>query len=616
MPAAATVLLITLLGAWWIFGRGRFIATAWDALWAGVFTANWSFAIAGTDYFAAGLPVSPLQHFWSLSVEEQFYLVWPWLLIAGFICSARLAPGSAKAQKRWIVAIVGVVVMVSFAASLIETRVSPTWAYFSTYSRAWELGIGALVALAWGAGIVLHRVARAVLLYSGLAGLVASFLVLAPDSSFPAPGALLPTLSTAAVIVAGSNAGTPSARVLTNPVAQYLGKISYSLYLWHFPLIVFAQVFPGANVLRTVLVAIASLGFAVLSFHFVEEPLRRLDLGKTVNRLRKSGRFGEKRASAALAIGLLLCLNVVLYQASSSHLAARSIPVAQQASEPTTATDTASESSDEQVAESAASILREELSEALKADSWESVEPSVDEVLANAEATFTEPEIAECVAHEPYSVEKCTWGNQQGSRTVVLAGNSHSVGMAAPLRAIFEKRPEWRFVVASKTGCPFVDPGGSDADVAVASECADRSSTVVDIANEYSADLLVLVGVDPGAEKKLAELSSATQTVVITPPPYDIDIRECYSGLTGPSACVSTPHEFFGDVERQVSSRAGARLISSESWFCVRGKCPPLAGSLLTKHDNIHVTGSFAARLQPVIEESLIAKGVLDVVGE
>lgn len=296
LPASALVVVVTVVASyhWLGFLTGNDVAEA--AKWTAVFAANIHFGLVGTDYFGAVTPPSPLLHMWSLGVEEQFYVVWPGL----FLLLVMLVRGSR--HRHVLAASLLLVCAASLAWSVTQTATSPTWAYFSPLTRAWELGVGALVAVvAPGIARQRHRWLVEALAAVGLIGIVASGLLL--DESVPYPGwaVVWPVISTALVIAAGcANQHTLTGRVLSVQPMQWVGARSYSLYLWHWPFLTVGAQYAIVDltlVERGGLVAAAVVASA-LTYRLVENPLRRAP-------------FLVKRTGLSLAVGAALIISTI-----------------------------------------------------------------------------------------------------------------------------------------------------------------------------------------------------------------------------------------------------------------------------------------------------------------
>ncbi len=292
-PAAVVVLAFTVAVAWFLFNRPRFQETVTDAVSSLLLVVNWRFAAEGTDYFHAGDAVSPLQHFWSLSVEEQFYLVWPGVVLllvlvalrgrgsrAGAAAEGGAEPGAVLPRLRRVRLLVGgvlvLIVGASFALAMLQTDSSPILAYYSTLTRGWELGVGALLAVAAPVLARMPAALRVLLGWLGFGGVLLSFFVISDAEPFPAPWAALPVVATALVIAAGVGGPQRHLFPLVNPVSRFFGDISYSLYLWHFPVLVFAVVLlPEGNPATVPIILGLGLALAIVSYYLVEQPLHR-----------------------------------------------------------------------------------------------------------------------------------------------------------------------------------------------------------------------------------------------------------------------------------------------------------------------------------------------------
>jgi peptidoglycan/LPS O-acetylase OafA/YrhL len=224
MPASTLVLVVTVAVSYFLFNAGRFTATALDALSALFFAGNWRFAATGTDYFQSTAAPSPVQHFWSIAVEEQFYFVWPWLMLLIFALVGRRALGDHRRSHLFAGGVMLLLTVGSFAWAMYESVNAPTLAYFSTFSRTWELGVGALLAV-FGMNLLrINDAIRPFLAWAGLAGILVSLFVINGELTFPAPWAALPVISTALVIAAGTGGERRGLAVLRNPVMAHLGK--------------------------------------------------------------------------------------------------------------------------------------------------------------------------------------------------------------------------------------------------------------------------------------------------------------------------------------------------------------------------------------------------------
>ena len=265
-PAMLSTVALSLLAGWVWMTPDRLVSLAQSAMASILSLANVYF-YAEAGYWEAASWTKPLLHMWSLAVEEQFYLVWPFIALA----LARLR------GRQGVLIGLGVIGVISLGVTIMATGLDQSAAFYLSPFRIYEFVIGAACVcfdrMSWSTQLR-HQIARQALFWGGLAGIALSVVLFHDRMAFPGALALVPTLATAAVILA--RAPAPFSPVLANPVARYLGLISYSLYLVHWPVLVFTQMALGPLTVMTTGLALGlSLALAALQYHLVETPLRR-----------------------------------------------------------------------------------------------------------------------------------------------------------------------------------------------------------------------------------------------------------------------------------------------------------------------------------------------------
>ncbi len=590
LPAGLLVLAVVLIASRLLLPTSAWAEVARHSLASALSVENWVLAGDAVDYLAADNAPTPLQHYWSLSVEEQFYLGWPLLLLVAVLLGRRTG-------RRWpLVATMGVVVVGSLVYALVVTSSDPASAYFVTPARVWQLGAGGLLALlaVRGAGPGLPRVP-----WLGLALIVLGFLVIEPGTPYPGTAALLPTLGTCLVLV-GGRTGPRSVDALADVVpVQRLGDISYSLYLWHWPLIVLApyavdRELTGWENLPLLLVALVLSG---LTYVYVENPARRGRLLRTAPRSLLVG---------AVAIAVVAGGTVVLDRTATDRVRAAAAASAERAAEPGSCFG----------------------AEALKdgcADPFAAVDPAVGLAAAEDEPSPLRPPACTNSTGN-FSERTCTYGSPAADRTLVLWGDSHAAAWADAFD-LAGRELGWKVVLVSRQACPasLVSPPGTQYHAVGEGQragCAQRNAWVVRTWLPR-ADAVVLAGYttvydfagsDPAAgfvaaaravRKAGAGLLWLADLPLTGTATERRDIPECLERdgqCTNPVGRALATSAVLDAVRAAVPDLA---VLDARSRFCDQARCYGAVGGVAVYFDASHLTRSYARSLGPWLTEQL-----------
>lgn len=271
LPAAGLVLVVTVLASYHWLGFVRGAEVADDARWCAVFLGNFHFLAIGTNYFSSQLPPSPLQNYWSLGVEEQFYLVYP----LGLALSLLVIPKVTVRHK--VMIFTGAVIAGSLWWSIYQTSADPYSAYLSSLTRAWELALGGFITAGTQYWLRIRRYVGAFLTWLGIGGILFAAVHYTSSTAYPGWAAVVPVVSAGLVIVGGMSAGRWGAELLLGTVVfRWVGKLSYSLYLWSWPVLTIAEqeTTKSLTLGQRALTIPASLALAAVTYVLIENPIR------------------------------------------------------------------------------------------------------------------------------------------------------------------------------------------------------------------------------------------------------------------------------------------------------------------------------------------------------
>jgi peptidoglycan/LPS O-acetylase OafA/YrhL len=611
LPAAALTLVVTDIAAYYLLNFVRARQAVWDSIWASVFAANIDFARRGTDYFSQGQPPSPIQHYWSLAVEEQFYLVWPALLslvLFGALFSHRSRrPGQTqaitrRALRRLLIVIV-VAAISSLAWSIHSTKLHPAATYFSTFARAWELALGAALAIA---ASNLRRVPAALgvaLGWLGLTGIVFAAVLYSDSTQFPGYAAVLPTVGAALVIGAGIREQQPrfgAGRILALAPLRYVGDRSYAFYLWHWPVLIIAVQYAGheLSVGVKLLLLLGAFILSILSYGLFENPIRRMRWRAPAGALLWPASAAVVLAVAAVTLGSIDDKTGRLEAASAAVR-----PV--QLEDPTTAASLARASNALPAVVAAVKAAQR------GAPIPSPLAPPVSQLL-NDVYYFPQG----CVPNEGQtSSEICRLGDTTSQKTLVVIGDSH-MQMWMPTILRMAQQDGWVVLPIVKSSCT---PGSwirypkkpeCNAWYRWATKEAEAlKPNVTLVAGDWGPDTPVATAVKVIGALTTAMKKFSTSVIVLgDPPPQKRQPVDC---LLAPNATMKTCSskvtklQLSGDI--QIAAGAKKRhvgFMSSRGWFCARTSaarleflCPLVVNRTITHRDKDHISQTYGLEL-------------------
>lgn len=567
MPALLLMIGVTGVLGWLLLPAVEQSTQAVAATAAALWLSNVHFAFQGMDYFSPGSERNLFLHTWSLGVEEQFYIIWPLLFILTLCLWQR-----AESKPRLIALnrTLWLALAASFALGLYWAYTTPTLAFYMMPSRAWQFSLGALVFMHFGAPAFQPREAPRKKTYSswpagwtGLGMIAAATLLLDKSTPYPGLWALLPSIGTALILLPARHA-SPNAvhRWLALPPMQAIGRISYSWYLWHWPVLLLgAAVVDIYSAWNRAALVLLSLSIAAASWRYFEAPLRR-----------QRQLVAKPRMAIFVSLGLMI---------ASGSLALRW----------GTSADTRSQSPEH---------LR---FQAARTDAPEIYAMGCDDWYQSAE------------------VRICSFGNKTAPRTAVAMGDSIGLQWFPAYAKVFAP-PDWRLLVITKSACPMVDiPIFYPRIGRMYTECAEWRDSALEEVVTISPDILVLGSThtydytpaqwEQGTRQVLQRVADSTELILVmrSTPTLSFDGPSCleprsnlHERLNTGNACIGPAYSTRGQnvlvaLEKAIVPFQNARLLDLTKEVCPEGVCNAQVDGDAVFRDTQHLTSSFAESL-------------------
>jgi peptidoglycan/LPS O-acetylase OafA/YrhL len=600
VPPALVVLVATAALTWWLMPRGTWIQTGRELIASATYWVNWELISGQLAYGAAGPQTSPLQHFWSMSVQGQFFLAWPLvvLVVAGLARVARLS-------ARWtLFAGTATATVASFLFALELHELDQPVAYFHSWARFWELGAGGLLALLLPSVRLPHRL-RPLLAWGGLGLVVACGFVLDGGAEFPGPWTLWPVLGTFLVLLgSGGRATWGPRRLLELRPLRFVADVSYALYLWHWPLLIAYLHATGLERIRwfdAVGIMAASTALAWLTGKLVADPAQRFRVA-----------FGGVRSLVASGVAVALV--------AGGAVAVVTALERQEAAQLAEATQAADDAVGQQ-----SGPLKYPGALALGKNYGDPV-PKLPVVPAPFVAEEDRPAVDDdgCIQgngeSDPDTVEPllCTLSDPADPRqTVVLVGDSHSIQWAPAMERV-GRSEGWRVLLLAKRGCRLALELGEPQENET---CLAWNRNAMALLKQMRPDAVMLVGsrtstVGPGdhtsppevaAWRELADVGIRTVTVRDSPR-FEFRVPECVEEHPGGKECFRLRADALSPVSPPLTAQgvpASAAHVDMTPWICGEVRCNAIVGNVLVYRDDDHLSGTYASTLADPLRDQL-----------
>ena len=547
LPTSFFVLTITAIASWLLIPATMRASLGRDVIAASLYVSNYLFAWWQADYQNLDATPSPVIHYWSLAVEEQFYVVWPLLILLFFTFAKRLN------NKIILTYLVAAITISSFIFSIYQTEASPIWAFYSLPTRAWELGLGALL-------VLLPPIkAKKFVGLIGFLLIILSAFIFNESTAFPGLNAALPVLGTV-LLIATINSWPPFLNDVANSrLFQWLGEISYPLYLWHWPLLVLPSTYFARplEIYERLIAIAATILFADLTHRFIEEPYRNKKLLPSLV---------YKRVAYVTSLSVFMGALIMFSNSDKIDVSGinGAVSLAQIKARPLVYDD-------------------------------------------GCHANYAQTQSA-----------KCEYANLESDKVMVLYGDSHAAQWFPALLEI-ANRSGYKLISLTKSACPSVETVRKDQGGFKMSRCAKWRENTTERIRQIQPDVLVMSSFqyfaqppqfkdrtkwwNDGQRKLLRDVKdSSSQLIYITDTPHPMrDIPACLTNNSISKCNTSQRSENL--------SISGFKVVDPNPWLC-SNVCPAVKDGVVAYRDASHISVDMSIALIPRLTQALRDLGV------
>jgi peptidoglycan/LPS O-acetylase OafA/YrhL len=576
-PIAFTVLLFTAVVSIFILPQVQWKQVIGEIFASALYFENWYLAVSSVDYLAQNNQASPLQHFWALSLQGQFYILWPFVVLAAYFLAKKVF--RTPVRKTMLGVLLSLFVL-SLGYSVYKTGVNQPWAYFDTFARVWEFSLGGILALLIPY-LEFKKPASMILGWAGLTVICFTGLLLPVSTVFPGYAALLPTTGVILIIIAAENSTRLGVdKLLGSKAFLYFGGLSYGFYLWHWPLLIFYYALKKIETVPFIdglLIIVSAFLLSLASVKILETPVRNISIKKS-----------KKKLAAVLASLLipLFCVN----GGWAYYVAGQ----------------------DEQRYDLKEYPGAMSISDDVKPASGKKPVPSPLTVKEDLPAFYEMPECFSGIEEEKFT--KCSLGDTNDpTYTVALVGGSHS-GHWFPALEELSGDLKLKIEVYNKDACRF---STDDFDGLLNASCMKWNEKVIEKLKEEPPDVVFTTAnvgagdtIPEGYLEQWKKLEGITDIFAIRDnPAMEGDPPQCVEQKKSIEKCSMPRDQVLSEGlpwENTEGIPANVTFFDSSKYFCDTSSCPPVVGNVLVYRDYHHLSTLYSRTMAGALRDPLL----------